>query len=131
MNSAISFPALVIGKSIDRINYHYLVADRRMIHLAYRDVLLIDQEGNCFEMEGIRQEGGLSIYYSIVLVGKMVRVAPVIKKAIYHLPLDLVKDLLISWIQTHPNRLSAIADDQDIINDIHVSRTYLELIKSF
>ena len=93
----INFPALVVSESsIDKINYRYLVGDKRDISEAYKNVLIIDSLGNCFETERVEKNGGLSLFYSIKLVGLIVRIKPILKKLVYRISLVMLQDKLIS-----------------------------------
>jgi hypothetical protein len=132
MNLEIKFPALVISKSfIDKINYRYLVCDKRFISVGFKNVLIIDVLGNCFDTERVVQNGGLSLLYSIKLVGIIVRIKPVLKKPVYTIPLRDLQNILIAIIEDHPKKFSALGNSRELIIEIKSAATYNAIINLF
>ncbi len=81
MNVRIVYPAIVIGvNTIDKINYRYLVADKRYLSTAFRNVRIVDYEGNLFDIPKVEKSGGLDLFYSVKLFGYIVKVKPFLKE---------------------------------------------------
>ena len=132
MDKEICFPALVISDSkIDRINYRYLVCDKRYINLGYKNVLIIDSEGYCFDVQRVVQSGGISLWYSLKLIGLLVRVKPVLKKQIFVIPLTDFRDRLIEIVKRHPRNFSSLDTAEPLIERLKRSPTYLDIINIF
>ena len=128
----IRFPALVISKnSIDKLNYRYLVGDKRYIGTGFRNVLFIDSDGNCFDTETVVQDGGIDFLYSIKLVGLMVRVKPILNQPVYPIDLQNLKEKLASIVVHHPKRFSDLMDSRSLIREINQSKSMKELFDIF
>jgi hypothetical protein len=132
MGYKINFPALVIDKSsIVRINYRFLVGDKRLIRQGYRDVLIVDSEGNCFDTKEVEQSGGLSLYYSIKLIGLMVKLNPVLKQPVFKISIEELKGKLIALVNKHPQKFSALLPKQTLIQEIKEANSYIAIINIF
>jgi hypothetical protein len=132
MNYKINFPALVIGESsIDKINYRYLVGDKRYMSKGYKNVLIVDILGNCFDTERVVQSGGLSLFYSIKLIGVIVRIKPVLKKPVYTILINDLRNKLIAIIEKSPKKFSALSDSHTLINEIKKCNTCADIINLF
>lgn len=132
MNIEINFPALVIGKSsIDKINYKYLVSDKRYISQAYKDVKIVDSSGNCFNVERVKKIGGINLFYSLKLLGLMVRVEPVLKESAYKISVEGLKKILIDLIEKYPQKFTALSDSRSLIGDVQKSETYSRIMNLF
>ena len=128
----ISFPALVINKSkIDKIKYKYLVCDKRFIEVAFRQVLIIDALGKCFEVERIVQSGGVSIFYSLKLIGIIVKVEPILNKPVYEISLEKLKDILINIIDKSPSNVLALDSPERLRKKLRLCSTILDTINVF
>jgi len=132
MDKQIHFPALVItDNSIDKLNYRYLVGDKRYVSKGFRDVLFVDSKGNCFDVERVTQVGGFSLYYSIKLVGYMVRIGPILKQPVYDIDLQGLKEMLTEIIKKHPKRFAAMYDGTSLTRKVNQAETIPELIDMF
>lgn len=132
MNYDIKFPALVIGKSsINKINYPYLLGDKRMINQGYKNVLIVDTEGNCFDIEKVEQSGGINWLYSIKLIGLMVRLNPILKRAVFAISLDELKHKLIEIVNQNSKRFESLFPREMLVNEIRRCKSYNEIINIF
>lgn len=92
MNINIVFPAIVIGSnSIDKINYRYLVADKRYLSTAFKNVKIVDHEGKLFDVIRVENDGGLDLFYSIKLIGHIVRVKPILRGQVKKIDVESLK----------------------------------------
>lgn len=132
MSDKINFPALVISaSSIDKLTYRYLVGDKRLLSRGFRNVQIVDILGNCHDTERVVQSGGLSLFYSIKLVGYMVKVSPILKQPVYKISIPDLRNKLITIVRSYPKKFSALRDKVSLIEQLENSMTYSELINSF
>lgn len=132
MKEKINFPALVIGKSkIDKVNYSYLVADKRYVSIAFKDVLIVDVQGNCFDTEKVVQDGGFDFFYSIRLIGCIVRVKPILKQPVYKINIQELKNRMVHIIKLYPSNFFQISDTASLVDQVNSSVTFNELINLF
>ena len=132
MEIKIHFPALVISKnSIDKLNYRYLVGDKRYIGTGFRNVLFVDADGNCFDTKTVVQDGRIDFWYSLKLVGLIVRLKPILKQPVYPIDLQNLKEKLTSVVAQHPKRFSDMMDSKSLINEINQSKSMKELFDIF
>lgn len=132
MDKSIQFPALVISKgSVDRLGYKYLVGDKRLLNTGFKDVLIIDSSGSCFDVERVVQTGGLSLYYSITLVGYMVRIGPVLKQPVYAINVEQLQEMLIGVIKSHPRMFSNLLPSKTLIEEVKKAESIRQLIDLF
>lgn len=132
MNKQICFPALVIkGTEINKISYKYLISDKRYLNIAYKDVLIVDQLGNCFELSGVKQTGGISLIYSIKLIGFIVKVEPILKKTIYQISLDEFRTKIIDILENSSNKFSNFGGKEWLINQVKKANSYEQIIQVF
>lgn len=132
MQKKITFPALVIGRlSVDKINYRYLVCDKRLIYKAFKDVLIIDSLGNVFDTLGIRKIGGVSFFYSAKLLGLIVKVEPILKRPVYEITSEDLKKILISLVDKSPKEFLNWPDQDALKKQINMSGSYQEIMSLF
>jgi hypothetical protein len=132
MDKSIQFPALVISKaSIDRLGYKYLVGDKRLLKTGFKDVLIVDSAGSCFDVERVVQTGGLSLYYSITLVGYMVRIGPVLKQPVYDVNVEQLREMLIGIIKDHPTMFRKLLPSKMLIEEVKKAQSVRQLIDLF
>lgn len=132
MNDIIHFPALVIGKSsVDTINYRYLVADKRFLDFAFKDVLIIDNDGQCFDVKEVVQAGKVDWFYSIKLIGLIIPVKPILAGPVKKISLSDLKNLIALAIKKNPQRFSSISDSNILISEVMECLTYTEIMKLF
>ena len=132
MDNKIKFPALVISKNnVDKLNYTSLVANKAYVSKAFKDVLIVDFEGKCFETIEIKQSGGISILDSIKLFTKVVKVTPVLSKDVYFIDLNLLKDKLISVIWSNPKGFSNLDNIESLIANIQNCKRIEDVFKIF
>ena len=130
MNTEITFPALCIGNtSIDRLNYQYLVSGKKFMHVAYKNVSIIDTQGNCFEMEGVEHCGGISIIDSIQNFGTLFKVKPKLKIPVHFINVIDFRNKIAETLKRNPKMLlnMQIAEIRDLGN----YHTYIDLINLF
>jgi hypothetical protein len=132
MERSIQFPALIIGKgSIDRLGYKYLVGDKRLVNTGFRDVLIVDSTGCCFDVERVVQTGGVSLYYSIRLVGYMVKIGPVLKQPVYDIALERLQEMLIEIIKKHPRTFRNLLPSKMLVEEVKKAGSIRQLIDLF
>lgn len=132
MKEKINFPILVLSKDfVVKLNYKYLVSDKRFISTGFKKVLIIDSQGKCYDVQKVEQDGGLDIYYSIALFGYIVPVKPVLSQPVYNIELKEFKDKIIEIVDRHPYKFSSICDSETLIQEINHCNTFSELINLF
>jgi hypothetical protein len=132
MLEKICFPALVIGKSsIDKIKYRYLVADKRYIPKAFRNVLIVDVNGRCFDTDGVTQSGGLSLFYSIRLIGYIVKVDPVLRQPVFTIDLSVLKKKIIDIITHNPAKFYQLSDTASLVDSVARCKSFEDIIDLF
>lgn len=123
------FPALVIGaKSVDKINYRYLVADKRYLSTAFRNVRIVDYDGKIFDVEKVQQDGGVDLFYSVKLVGYIVKVKPILQKPVEEIDLNNLKAMLIKIVKENPRQFSALLDSPILIREIESKTSISQII---
>jgi hypothetical protein len=97
----------------------------------YKNVLIVDILGNCFDTERVVQSGGLSLFYSIKLVGLMVKINPVLKRPQFIISIDELKNKLIEIIKKYPKKYAALSDSKTLIYEIEKCNSYEEIVNIF
>jgi hypothetical protein len=132
MNNNISFPAIVINRAtIDKINYKHLVCDKRILNSAFRHVLIVDSLGKCFDIEKVIQSGGINLFYSLRLIGIMVKVEPVLNKPVYEIAIEELKNILIEIIRRNPANFLALNSPDTLIAKLKSCSSFKEVVDVF
>ena len=132
MDASISPPALVIGgSSIDKIRYRYLVADKRLISQAFRNVRIVDSKRQCLDIERVIQAGGLDLLYSLKVVGYMVRVDPILKRPVFRMDLEELKGVILTLVEREPYPFNALMCKEDLKQEVCNAESLERLIAVF
>ena len=126
------FPALVISTdNIDLIRYRYFVADIRYINVGYKDVMIVDLNGDLYLVDGVKKSGGVSVWDSIKNMGWLVKIEPILKKPVKKIKLDELKEIVSNIIKRYPKKFSNLSDKSSLLGFIDKSKTIKELIEVF
>jgi hypothetical protein len=99
--------------------------------IGYVNSILIDCEGNCFEVERVISGNRISIWDSIKQFQLMYHLTPVLRRDPYKIPLQELKEMLIILVKKHPRKYRSFLPVSMIVEDIGKMTTYEELVRYF
>jgi hypothetical protein len=134
MTNELVFPILVFDKKTKRmiaLDYKYLMGDVRYIHVAFKGAVIIDSEGKVFKVKGVEKASGIKWWSSILKVGLMVKLKPILDSPIEHINLEELKHKIMEHVEKHPNHWLALDTVEGIQEMINQAQTFAEVIRIF
>ncbi len=134
------FPIIFFEKNDSKmfsLDYKYFVGDIRFYnkeskeYSAFRNIEVIDSNGNLFYIKKMKKISGITLWDSIIKVGLMIKLAPILEKPTSTCTLKDLKTRVLSYIENHPKRYIAIDTNEGLKGMINEAKTFRELILIF
>ncbi|QXP55824.1 hypothetical protein H0I25_17460 [Cellulophaga sp. HaHa_2_95] len=114
-----------------RIAAESFLRDKKHVKTYQKNVVIIDSQGNVYTQIRKKQTGGISLWYSIVYLTKMVYVESVVEDEVGFMSVSELKTTIMEIIKKKPKKWLPLGPVNIIQEFLDEAKTYKEVMRVF